>query len=298
MTSSTATGLPERLARFGWLERRVRDLPRSIAFHVDGLGFRLLGGCAMTQGDPPGALLGLGDQRLVLRPVPSATAATAATAGTTVFAGPDVRFQHAAIVARDMDAALRRLLPLAPGPITRGGPQRLPVASGGVTAFKFRDPDGHPLELLEFPADDVPARWRGPAGAGPTLGIDHLALAVADVVRSVAFYERLGFRVAGRQLNTGAAQARLDGLDAADGAQGEGDVAVDVVALRLPRAPGPHLELLGYRRPAPVVAAAAPDREDGDDHALADRAHWIGMPSTGAFADPDGHRHRWTEGVP
>jgi catechol 2,3-dioxygenase-like lactoylglutathione lyase family enzyme len=82
MTSSTATGLPERLARFGWLERRVRDLPRSIAFHVDGLGFRLLGGCAMTQGDPPGALLGLGDQRLVLRPVPSATAATAATAGT------------------------------------------------------------------------------------------------------------------------------------------------------------------------------------------------------------------------
>jgi len=275
MTSSTATGLPERLARFGWLERRVRDLPRSIAFHVDGLGFRLLGGCAMTQGDPPGALLGLGDQRLVLRPVPSATAATA---GTTVFAGPDVRFQHAAIVARDMDAALRRLLPLAPGPITRGGPQRLPVASGGVTAFKFRDPDGHPLELLEFPADDVPARWRGPAGAGPTLGIDHLALAVADVVRSVAFYERLGFRVAGRQLNTG--------------------VAVDVVALRLPRAPGPHLELLGYRRPAPVVAAAAPDREDGDDHALADRAHWIGMPSTGAFADPDGHRHRWTEGAP
>jgi len=71
-----------------------------------------------------------------------------------------------------------------------------------------------------------------------------------------------------------------------------------VVALRLSRAPGPHLELLGYRRPAPVVVAAAPDREDGDDHALADRAHWIGMPSTGAFADPDGHRHRWTEGVP
>lgn len=36
---------------------------------------------------------------------------------------------------------------------------RLPESSGGVTAFKFRDPDGHPLELLAFPDGKVPSRW-------------------------------------------------------------------------------------------------------------------------------------------
>ena len=41
-------------------------------------------------------------------------------------------------------------------PITVGGPIRLPCASGGARAFKFRDEDGHPLELLEFHPEDRP----------------------------------------------------------------------------------------------------------------------------------------------
>ncbi len=40
------------------------------------------------------------------------------------------------------------------------GPERLPARSGGVSAFKFRDPDGHPLELLAFPPEAVPPIWR------------------------------------------------------------------------------------------------------------------------------------------
>ncbi len=47
--------------------------------------------------------------------------------------------------------------------ISTDGPQRLPPSSGGVAAFKFRDPDGHPLELLAFPDRKWPAHWQSPA---------------------------------------------------------------------------------------------------------------------------------------
>lgn len=63
-------------------------------------------------------------------------------------------FQHFAIVVSDMSRAIARL-GAATGwrPISLDGPQRLPASAGGVTAFKFRDPEGHPLELLFFPED-------------------------------------------------------------------------------------------------------------------------------------------------
>ena len=140
----------------------------------------------------------------------------------------DTVFQHCAIVTRAMAPAYDRLRPFAPVAISRGGPQRLPPASGGAIAFKFRDPDGHPLELIEF-AD----RHGG--------GIDHTAIAVAEAGRSIAFYQqRFGLRLAARQTNTGAEQDRLDGLDG---------VQVEVVALA-PEAPTPHLELLAYVQPS------------------------------------------------
>lgn len=282
MALSPSKPAAPRLSHFALLERRVRDLARSIEFYIGGLGFRRRGDVVALAGAAPGVLLGLGDERVALRPVP------AGVDGATVFDGPDVRFQHAAVVTPDMPAALRRLEDRA-GPfaaITRGGPQRLPEASGGATAFKFRDPDGHPLELIEFAAGRMPVRWRDRGGEEPTLGIDHVALGVAQASRSIAFYEALGFRVGDRQFNAGPEQARLDGLD--ERSAGPGGVAVEVVALLPPGAPGVHVELLAYRRPAPVVAAAP----DAAADALADRLHWVGAPGHGAFEDPDGHRHR------
>lgn len=127
-------------------------------------------------------------------------------------------FQHFAITAPDMSAAMARL-ERTPSwtPISRDGPQRLPANTGCVTAFKFRDPDGHPLELLAFPdeAADTPPR------------IDHSAISVADTAIAVAFYQSLGLVVASRTLNRGPEQDRLDNLDA---------VEVEVTALKSPRA--------------------------------------------------------------
>ena len=150
-------------------------------------------------------------------------------------------FQHFALVVSDMDSAWRRLTTL-PGwtAMTIGGPQRLPPRSGNVTAFKFRDPEGHPLELLEFPADSRPAYWSS-LPSGLFLGIDHSALSVADVEASIDFYGRLGLRVAARTLNHGPEQERLDGIV---------DPRVDVVALEPPTAT-PHVELLHYRTTQP-----------------------------------------------
>jgi catechol 2,3-dioxygenase-like lactoylglutathione lyase family enzyme len=181
-------------------------------------------------------------------------------------------FQHFAIVVSDMRAAMARL-GAVPGwqPISRDGPRLLPERSGGVTAFKFRDPDGHPLELLEFPADRVPAVWRGAAGL--FLGIDHSAITVMETARSVAFWRGLGFERVGGSVNSGPEQAALDGLDAP---------VVEVTALEAGDA-GPHLELLCYRTP-PVFA----DARDAED-ALA-TAIVLGGGERVSAVDPDGHR--------
>ena len=157
-------------------------------------------------------------------------------AGTASF---DLRFQHFAIVVGDMKAAMARLSAV-PGwtPISRDGPETLPERSGGVSAFKFRDPEGHPLELLAFPSGGVPERWRTHHGDGPCLGIDHTAISVSDTAASLAFYARLGFAKVGHSLNHGPEQDRLDGADGVD---------VDVTRLEVADADPPALELLCYR---------------------------------------------------
>jgi catechol 2,3-dioxygenase-like lactoylglutathione lyase family enzyme len=150
----------------------------------------------------------------------------------------DLSFQHFAILVTDMQAAFRHLAS-TPGwtAISRDGPQRLPQSSGGVTAFKFRDPEGHPLELLAMP---VPVASH-PVAPELWCGIDHSAISVSDTMRSVAFYEELGLRLKASSYNHGMEQARLDDVDTPN---------LEVTALSA-RSAKPHLELLCYRRPKP-----------------------------------------------
>jgi catechol 2,3-dioxygenase-like lactoylglutathione lyase family enzyme len=186
-----------------------------------------------VQGGADSITLGLGQQSIELlqfdrrgRPYPEASSSS------------DLVFQHFALVVADMHLAYQRLETVGGwSAITSGGPQRLPGSSGGVTAFKFRDPDGHPLELLAFLAETAPLRWRTASGDHSCLGIDHSAIGVSDTARSIAFYEALGLRLSTRSVNRGAEQARLDGLK---------EPVVEVTAL-VPRIATPHLEMLYYR---------------------------------------------------
>ena len=185
-------------------------------------------------------------------------------------------FQHLALIVPDIAAAYARLRDMTP--ISLNGPQHLPPPTGSVTAFKFRDPDGHPLELLQFPAADVPQAWQGRRAAPGqiALGIDHSAISVADPETSIAYYQALGLTQGKRTLNTGPAQQRLDDLP---------DVAVDVIPMQPPASP-PHLELLAYRTP---LGDAGPALRPND--IAATRIVWHGL-RTGLIADPDGHLHQ------
>jgi catechol 2,3-dioxygenase-like lactoylglutathione lyase family enzyme len=235
----------------------VGDLNAAQAFYADALGFRTTAletregdaFCALTglaDAHAQAAVMWLGNQTLELlqfetpgQPYPNPRAAN------------DPWFQHFAIAVRDMDTAFARVSRHAQQPISTGGPQRLPPSTGNVTAYKFRDPDGHPLELSYAPqspwADDPNS------SSMATLGIDHSALAVADLDASLSFYtEGLGLRLAAPALNQGPEQSALDGLD--------GPI-VDIATL-FPRDAGPHIELLHYRTPKTL---AAPRRTDVND---------------------------------
>lgn len=248
--------------RIGAIELLCPDPVATAAFYAEAFGCRPCGG--------DGAIR-LGDQRLVLR--------RAMASGPRPAPANACAFQHCAIIVSDMDDAMARLAAVAGwSAISVAGAERLPDASGGATAFKFRDPDGHPLELLQFPPQRVPAAWRG--GEGPFLGIDHSAITVSGTDRAAAFWERLGFRVADRHVNEGPEQGRLDGLPGPD-------VRVEVTTLVPAGGAPPHLELLAYATP-PGLPGSVPDGSTLATSVLLTDAPRF----EGGLADPDGHRFR------
>lgn len=242
-----------RIARIG---RVVTDIERAERFLTAAFGFTATRRAADDSHfaelvGVPGATtrtthMRLGDQEVALtafdppgRPYPADSTSS------------DLWFQHLAIVVADIDAGHAQVREAGRVmPITEGGPTRLPCASGGVQAFKFRDGDGHPLELLEFPVDSTPAAWCRQGRSDVVLGIDHTALAVADTERSIDFYRSsFGLTPATRTENIGAEQSRLDAV--------AGDRVI--VSTLKPARETPHLELLGYetgrRRPSTTAAS-------------------------------------------
>src|SRR5262245_57635863 len=132
-------------------------------------------------------------------------------------------------------------------------PQRLPdwnVNAGGIRAFYFKDPDGHPLEVLWFPVGKGDQRWHRPSER-LFLGIDHTAIVVSDTAQSLRCYrDTLGLRVAGESENYGPEQERLNNVFGA---------RLRITTLRANAGPGVEfLEYLTPRdgRPAPADARA------------------------------------------
>ncbi len=138
-------------------------------------------------------------------------------------------FQHIAIIVSDMDKAYARLRQNKVEHAS-SGPQRLPdwnKNAAGISAFYFKDPDGHPVEVLQFPPDKGADQWHRPSDK-LFLGIDHTAIVV----------DLLGMHVAGESENYGTEQEHLNNVFGAH---------LRITALR--GASGPGIELLEYLSP-------------------------------------------------
>jgi catechol 2,3-dioxygenase-like lactoylglutathione lyase family enzyme len=245
----------------------VADLDRSVQFYTTVLGFE-----KVTESESSGdalehltgvfgahtlsARLRLGKEEIALtqylapegRPIPPDSHSN------------DRWFQHIAIAVSDMDRAYAHLrshkvrhASTAPQTI----PQSLPNAAG-ISAFYFKDPDGHILEIIHFPPGKGNPRWQVPANSETLfLGIDHTAIAVSDTDASLRFYrDSLGLRIAGESENFGVEQEHLNNVFGA---------RLRITTLRATAGPG--IELLQYL--APVGGRPYPT----DSHAN-DLWHW------------------------
>ncbi|MGQ0666235.1 MAG: VOC family protein, partial [Nitrospiraceae bacterium] len=188
-------------------------------------------------------------------------------------------FQHVAIVVRDMDAAWAQLRKHHIRQISPR-PQTIPVsnrAAAGIKAIKFRDPDGHNVELLWFPEGKGDPRWHRP-GPELFLGIDHTALTVRNTQNSIKFYRGLlGLPVTGETVNMGTEQEQLDNLPG---------VRARITGLAPPIGP-PGVEFLEYELPTAGRPFPA-DSHPTDLMALADDTGSARHRSRGVW--PDGPR--------
>lgn len=257
---------PASLVRaVGAIGMTVADMDRSIAFYSQVLGFDTISDVEVW-GEDYERLQGvfglrtrvvrmrLGDETLELteyltprgRPIPVDSRSH------------DHWFQHIAIIVTDMDRAYawlrqRRVEHASPAP------QRLPdwnPNAGGIRAFYFKDPDGHPLEVLWFPPDKGDPKWHRPSDR-LFLGIDHTAIVVGNTEVSLGCYrDTLGLRVAGASENYGPEQERLNNVFGA---------RLRITALRAESGPG--VEFLEYLTPRDGRPLPADTRSN-------DLVHW------------------------
>ena len=170
----------------------------------------------------------------------------------------DHAFQHIAIVVSDMDKAYQQLRSHKVRHASTG-PQTIPEsnkAAAGIRAFYFKDPDGHNLEIIYFPADKGDPRWQNTSGK-LFLGIDHTAIVVSSTERGVKYYrDLLGLRVAGESMNSGTEQEHLNNVAGA---------RLHITGLRA--GSGPGIEFLEYLTPRDGRPARADSRAN-------DLWHW------------------------
>ncbi|OYD87922.1 glyoxalase [Nostoc sp. 'Peltigera membranacea cyanobiont' 213] len=233
----------------------VTSCNRSVDFYTQALGFELVSDITVegqdysdlqgiTEAKIRIVTLQLGDELIELmeylnikgKPIPKDSQSN------------DIWFQHFAIVVSDMDRAYAQVCSFPIEPISVA-PQTIlsdNETSGGVRAFKFKDPDGHDLELIWFPADKGQDKWHQDTNR-LFLGIDHSAMsttgyayAVSNTEQNIYFYrDLLGMQVDSRNLNWRATQTSLDNLPGAK---------VRITSLR-PAQGGLGIELLDYLVP-------------------------------------------------
>jgi catechol 2,3-dioxygenase-like lactoylglutathione lyase family enzyme len=248
----------------GAIGMTVSDMDSSVSFYSRVLSFKKISDVEVT-GDDYERLEGvfglrmrvvrmqLGDEYIELteyltpkgRPVPVDSRSN------------DRWFQHIAVITSDMDKAYT-VLRQNKVEHASTGPQRLPdwnKNAGGIKAFYFRDPDGHWLEILQFPEGKGDQKWQKKDNL--FLGIDHTAIVVSDTEASLKFYQdALGLHIAGTSENYGTEQEHLNNVFGA---------RLRITSLRAVRGPG--IEFLEYLAPRDGRPAPADER-------ASDLFHW------------------------
>ena len=141
-------------------------------------------------------------------------------------------FQRLGFMVTDLDAAIARVEELGGAVWSDSFTHALP-AGGEIRLVLANDPDGTALELIE--------------GESPRVAF--VAIACADLERSVAFYRGLGFRDVARfpSTNDDGAHLRIDG-----------PVAMEEVMLLAPTKSDVNVMLVGFSTPAAQRAPARP----------------------------------------
>ena len=264
-TASAAAGPKLPVTAVDGIGMTVSDMERAVAFYTGVLPFSIVSDRELS-GRPYELLTGifgarsrvvrlrLGSEEIELteflaprgRPIPSDVRAN------------DRVFQHIAIVVSNIDQAYAQLKAHAVEHASTG-PQRLPdwnPNAGGISAFYFRDPDRHFLEIISFPPGKGAPQWHAPT-QNIFLGIDHTAIVVDDTNASLRFYrDTLGLTVAGESENFDVEQEHLNNVFGA---------RLRITSLRA--SAGPGIELLEYLAPRDGRAAPLDLRAN-------DIAHW------------------------
>jgi catechol 2,3-dioxygenase-like lactoylglutathione lyase family enzyme len=263
--SSVANGVPLQVTAVDVVGLTVSDMDRALTFYTDVLSFSKVSDVEVS-GRPYELLSGVFGARARVVRLRLGTEDIELTEYLSPKGRPmpvDVRandrvFQHIAIVVRDIAKAYERLR-MHRVEHASTGPQRLPdwnPNAGGISAFYFRDPDRHFLEIISFPGDKGSPKWHQ-AKEHAFLGIDHTAIVVDDTNASLRFYrDTLGMQVAGESENYEVEQEHLNNVFGA---------RLRITVLRA--ATGPGIELLEYL--APRDGRPAPH-----DLRANDVAHW------------------------
>jgi len=201
----------------------VADLERSIKFYTTVLPFQKISNYTLS-GKPTQRLFGIRDPQLSVKVtllrlgeeyIELMEFNTSKLKGRKIpedSKSNDLWFQHIAIVVSDMDKAYQQLMKHQI-PHVSTSPQTLPdyiPAASGISAFYFRDPDNHNLEIIYFPKDKGNPKWQTSNGE-IFLGIDHTAIGIEQTKESLAFYQDLlHLEVAGNSENFGEEQEHLN----------------------------------------------------------------------------------------
>ena len=196
---------------------------------------------------------------------------------------PDDGFQGLAIVVNDIEQAY---LWLRRHKVRNLSPVHQRAGAPGIRVVSFRDTDGHPLEIVQFAPGQGQPRWQSESDS-VFLGIDHIALAVADARTAAGFYQdTFGMGVVAQSgdritLRAGSGPD-IELIEHLTGRAGQGPRA-DTRADRLARSPA---ILIATSVPPPARPSAV--------------SRWLGLPGKAAIPeaaaregsvlrDPDGH---------